>query len=185
MIIITGAPSVRDRHRSRAPRCLGLPCQARAPERSGQGGTLALRHKQLSDEKDRCRSNVEAIFRSVKDGIVTVDEQMRVVDVNQAALRSLRFRPRRCARRIHPRGDRRCGGACVDVLKETLATRKAVEIRHIECHRKNMRKQIVSVSAAPLMDHMDNFSGCVMVLRDETRLHDLERSVGRARHSTV
>jgi PAS domain S-box-containing protein len=143
--------------------------------------TLAIRHKRLSDEKDRCRSNVEAIFRSVKDGIVTVDEQMRVVDVNTAALDLCGFAQDDAPGAFIRAVTAGCNGACVDVLKETLATRKAVKLRHIECRRKNMRKQIVSVSASPLIDHMERFTGCVMVLRDETRLHDLEQSVEESR----
>ena len=52
---------------------------------------LALHHKRLADEKkqieaekDRFRSNLEAIFRSVKDAIITVDNEMRVIKANPA-----------------------------------------------------------------------------------------------------
>ncbi|WP_372683515.1 sigma-54 dependent transcriptional regulator [Desulfosarcina sp.] len=181
VIIITGAPSVDTA--SEAMR-LGALDYLVKPVRQNElikATTLALRHKRLSDEKDRCRSNVEAIFQSVKDGIVTVDEQMRVVDVNQAAMDLCGFTPNDVPGAFIRAVTAGCNGACVDVLKETLGTRKAVELRHIECRRKNMRKQIVSVSAAPLIDHMDHFTGCVMVLRDETRLRNLEQSVEESR----
>jgi two-component system, NtrC family, response regulator HydG len=46
---------------------------------------LALRHKLLSDEKEKYRSNLEAIFRSVKDAIITVDKELVVVELNDAA----------------------------------------------------------------------------------------------------
>ena len=50
-------------------------------------------------------------------------------------------------------------------------------VRHIECRRHDLQKQIVSISASPLVDHMDHFSGCVMVVRDETRLYHLEKNI--------
>lgn len=46
---------------------------------------MALQHKALSDEREQYRSNLEAIFRSVKDAIITVDKELRVLEVNEAA----------------------------------------------------------------------------------------------------
>jgi two-component system, NtrC family, response regulator HydG len=181
VIIITGAPSIETA--SEALRLGALDYLVKPVRQNDliRATTLAIRHKRLSDEKDRCRSNVEAIFKSVKDGIVTVDERMRVVDVNTAALDLCGFTRDDAPGAFIRAVTAGCNGACVDVLKETLATRKAVKLRHIECRRKNMHKQIVSVSAAPLIDHLDRFTGCVMVLRDETRLHNLEQSVEESR----
>jgi len=45
---------------------------------------LALQHKLIRDENEKYRLNLEAIFRSVKDAIVTVDKDMLVVEVNDA-----------------------------------------------------------------------------------------------------
>jgi PAS domain S-box-containing protein len=138
---------------------------------------MAFRHKQLSDENDRCRSNVETIFKNVKDGIVTVDGEMRVIDINDAAIRLCGFKTEDLISGSLQTMTRGCGGACVSVLEDILATRKAVELRHVECHLQNKDKQIVSISGSPLIDHMDRFTGCVMVMRDETRLHHLEQNI--------
>ena len=177
VIIITGAPSIETA--SEALRLGALDYLVKPVRQNDliRATNLALRHKRLSDEKDHYRSNIEAIFRSVKDGIVTVDEKMRVVDANQAALDLCGVA---CDDvpgafiRVVAGG---CDGACVEVLKEALETRRAVDLRCIECHRKGTHRQIISVSASPLLDSQDHFSGCVMVLRDETRLHHLEQSV--------
>ena len=177
VIIITGAPSVQTASEAVRLGALDYLVKPLRQDDLVKVASLALRHKQLSDEKDHCRSNVEAIFRSVKDGIVTVDEQMRVLDVNQAALDLCGFARDDVPGAFIRTVTGRCEGACVEVLKEALVTRKTVDLRHIECRRRSLRKQIISVSVAPLMDRLDNFSGCVMVLRDETRLHDLEQSV--------
>lgn len=44
-----------------------------------------LEHKKLLDERERYRSNIEAIFRSVKDAIITVDDRLTVIEANESA----------------------------------------------------------------------------------------------------
>ena len=60
-------------------------------------------------------------------------------------------------------------------LNETMKTRQPVELRFVECHTAGGQQQVVSVTASPLLDVKDRFSGAVMVVRDETRLVSLER----------
>jgi two-component system, NtrC family, response regulator HydG len=177
VIIITGAPSVETATEALRLGALDYILKPVRQDDLLRAARLACRYKSVTDEKDHCRSNIEAIFKSVKDAIVTVDEKMRVVDVNDAAMTLCGF-----ARDDTPGAFIRtvtggCGGGCTKVLKETLNTRKPAEIQYVECHRKNKPRQIVSVSAAPLIDYKDKFSGCVLVLRDETRLFHLEQSV--------
>lgn len=45
----------------------------------------ALRYKALIDEKERYRLNLEAIFKNLKDGIITVDKDLSVVEINDSA----------------------------------------------------------------------------------------------------
>lgn len=181
MILITGAPSVETA--AEAVR-LGAFDYILKPVRQQdllKMTDIALRHKRLSDENDRCQSNKEAIFKSVKDGIVTVDEKMRVVDVNRAAVELCGFTQDQSPGAFIRTVTHGCGGGCVEVLKEALATRKALALRHVECHRRDSQKQIVSVSASPLIDQTNHINGCVMVLRDETRLHQLEQNAAGSR----
>ncbi|MCP4340118.1 MAG: sigma-54-dependent Fis family transcriptional regulator [Desulfobulbaceae bacterium] len=177
VIIITGAPSVETATEALRLGALDYIVKPVRQNELIKSARLAFRHKQLSDEKDRCRSNVETIFKSVRDGIFTVDENMQMVDVNAAALKLCGFKTDDLPGAFLGTVTMGCGGGCVEVLKEILTTRKGAELRHIECHRKNKQKQIVSISGSPMIDHMDNFTGCVIVLRDETRLYHLEQNV--------
>ncbi len=177
VIIITGAPSVDTATEALRLGALDYIVKPIRQNELIKAARFAFRHKQLSDEKDRCSSNVETIFKSVRDGIITVDEHMRVVNVNAAAIKLCGFRTDDAPGGLLRTMIGGCGGSCVDVLKEILTTRKAVGLRHIECRRKDMRKQIISISGSPLIDHMNLFTGCVMVLRDETRLYHLEQNV--------
>jgi len=181
VIIITGAPSADTAAEALRLGALDYIVKPVRQTELIKAASLAFRHKQLADEKDRCRLNVEAIFRSVQDGIVTVDEKMQVVDVNAAAMRLCGFREAALSGAPMMSLIGGCSGACVEVLRELLATRKDMAVRHIECHRADLQKQIVSISASPLIDHMDHFSGCVMVVRDETRLYHLEKNINENR----
>jgi transcriptional regulator with PAS, ATPase and Fis domain len=50
-----------------------------------------------------------------------------------------------------------------------------VELRFVECRSTQGKRQVVSVTASPLLGVRDRFTGAVMVVRDETRLVRLER----------
>jgi PAS domain S-box-containing protein len=46
----------------------------------------ALKYKALHEEKERYRTNLEAIFRSVRDAIITVDKESVLIELNEAAM---------------------------------------------------------------------------------------------------
>jgi len=84
-IVITGAPSVETA--ANAVR-LGALDYIVKPVRHGDLMRItdkALSHRALRQAEQTYRLNLEAIFRSVRDAIITVDEQMTVVEVNPAA----------------------------------------------------------------------------------------------------
>ena len=47
--------------------------------------SMALRHKALVEEKNKTHANLKAIFKSVKDAIITVDKDMKIIELNDAA----------------------------------------------------------------------------------------------------
>ena len=177
VIVITGAPSADTAAEALRLGALDYIVKPIRQNEVLKAANLAFRHKKLADEKDRCHSNIEAIFRSVKDGIVTVDEKMQLVDANSAAIQLCGFKEDNLYGRLIRTIVNECSGACLEVMQDLLATKTDMEVRHIECHRKDLQQQIVSISASPLIDHTGHFSGCVMVLRDETRLCNLEKNI--------
>jgi transcriptional regulator with PAS, ATPase and Fis domain len=68
-----------------------------------------------------------------------------------------------------------CKGKCINALQEIFETQDHLNIRYIECRNGSGRHQIVSLTASPLLGPAEAFTGAVMVMRDETRLVDLER----------
>ncbi|RJQ21429.1 MAG: response regulator [Nitrospiraceae bacterium] len=141
---------------------------------------VALQHKAVIDEKEKYRLNLEAIFGSVKDSIITVDKDLMVIEINQSA-RSI------CGlTRDHIGSEFRtlqndCGGKCLDSLIETIETKKSVEITRLECSCRDRMEQVVTITTSPLLDRHGEFAGAIMVVKDETRLTDLERELKERR----
>ncbi len=137
---------------------------------------VALQHKSVIDEKEKYRSNLEAIFRSVKDAIITVDKDLQVLEINEAA-KSLCGLTRNVIGTKFDAISSKCDQKCIDLLSETITSKQSVEVHNLECHLKDRKEQIVSLTTSPLLNRHNEFTGAVLVISDETRLIDLEREL--------
>lgn len=136
-----------------------------------------LREKELAAH----RSRLEAIFRSVRDAIITVDSDLRVIEANMHTESICGLNPKTMLGKIFVDRLSRCNRSCVDVLKQTLENKEIIKECRIECAHQQRSHQQVSVTSSPLLDPEGNFMGVVMVIRDMTLLTDLEREL-RERH---
>ncbi|MEA3435833.1 MAG: sigma 54-interacting transcriptional regulator [Thermodesulfobacteriota bacterium] len=148
----------------------------------------ALRHKSILDgkkllevENERYRLNLEAIFKSLNDGIITVDREMRVIEANEATKNICGFSPEEIVGKGFDKILSQCNKPCYKVLKETLKTKKTIREFRVECGHKVHSGQIVLLTSSPLMDRKKKFVGAVLVARDITRLSDLEKKL-KERH---
>ncbi|GAB4489432.1 MAG: sigma-54 dependent transcriptional regulator [Thermodesulfovibrionales bacterium] len=136
--------------------------------------TTALKHKQLIDEREEYRAKLESIFRSVRDAIVTVDRDMTVIEANDAVAGVCGYsRAEALGRPLRDLASG-CSGQCVDAVVRTIGSGDPAEIGRLECFRKG-RTQIVTITVMPL-ERSGGPDGAVMVIRDETRIVELERS---------
>ena len=175
VVMITGAPSVDTAAESLRIGAFDYIVKPIRQDTLLRTVNIALKHKVLKDEREQCRFNFEAIFRSVNDGIIMVDGDMAVVEINDAALQICEFhRDALIGKPLRELADR-CDGNCVGALGETLKTRKPVKLRFVECRSTQGKQQVVSVTASPLLGVKGRSTGAVMVVRDETRLVSLER----------
>jgi PAS domain S-box-containing protein len=138
---------------------------------------MALRQKALLAAKESYRINLEAIFRSVKDAIITLDKKLNVLEVNDAAHKLCGIRREEALGNLLEDSTLGCRRACLKALRKTIALGERVDIHHLECHAPHNAEQIVSIAATPLLKGKEGSSGVVMVVRDETRLVELERSL--------
>lgn len=141
---------------------------------------MGLKHKTLLDENEKNRRHLEAVFRSIKDAIITVDKNMVVVEVNDAAS-SICEIDRDWIGKPFEAFPTNCEGKCLDALKRTITEKKDVELQRTECHHYRNIRQVVTINTTPLFNRYSEFTGAVIVVRDETLLNDLVRDL-RQRH---
>ena len=138
--------------------------------------------KKSAQELAKHRTRLEAIFGSVKDAIITVDTELRVIAANKTTKDICGASPEGVIGKVFTDCLGQCDKACHEVLKETLKSKGTVKEYQIECKHQHRPKQTVMVTSSPLLDGEGTFMGVVLVIRDITRISDLEREL-RERHT--
>lgn len=146
----------------------------------------ALRHKKLLDnklalEKEnlKVRKNMEAIFASLNDGVITVDDNLNVIEANPAAEKICSLQAPKMIGRPVKNFMTDCDGACLDILARTINDKLTISDHQIECARKGKNNQIVRLTCTPLQSDDINFSGAVLVIRNVTKLATLEKELAQ------
>ncbi|MDD2309854.1 MAG: sigma-54-dependent Fis family transcriptional regulator [Desulfuromonadaceae bacterium] len=136
----------------------------------------ALGTKELSDERERSRADLDAIFSTVTDSIVMLDRDGRLVQFNPTAERICGYNQDMIgcdAAYIH----QECVGGCRTAMLAALSSNAPCELRRIECRPHSGKTRIVSLTATPVTGSDGTARGAVAVIRDETELVELERSL--------
>jgi PAS domain S-box-containing protein len=131
---------------------------------------LQQEKQKAEEEKEKYRSYLDALFRSVSDSILAIDKDMNIVKMNQAA-RSLMGA-------INPEiqeganlglvcNEQNCAFLKVDAEK---VLRSGIEIKEhrVEFITDFKKQKVVSICISPLEDGRGGFHGVVLVIRDMT-----------------
>ena len=140
---------------------------------------LALRQYRLECEKERAEQEnkqyqtlLETIFRSVSDAIITVDSDLDIVTMNQAAASLLRELNPDSTERLNfsefCRQDNFC--SLKQDAEHVLKTGTEINEHRVECLTAGDSPKILSVCMSPFDDGGGTFSGVVVVIRDMTRI---------------
>ena len=130
-----------------------------------------------TQEKEQYRRNLIATLKSIPDAILTVDSDLVVVASNNAAADLFAFD------RKHMRGRRLEdvvsgeGNPCVGVLKQVLESNKAVRGYEIELDTPSLGERMVEINCSPLIGQDSHHAGAVLVVRDVSRVADLEKKL--------
>ena len=141
----------------------------------------ALRHKSLVEEKDRYRANLEAIFKSVEEAIISVDKDLRVIEINKAVQNLCGINRETAIGGELTSLQNSCRGNCLKILEETIKNKKPMEVDRLTCGLQNRAQQVITIRTYPLFDIYNQFSGAVLVAKDETYVANLERDLGERR----
>lgn len=141
----------------------------------------ALKNKQLTDEKEkltaekeRYRNHLEAVFASVNDAIITIDNSGKVISSNAAAATLFGMAPRELnGSRIHP-SDNPCLIACREIIEATLEKKEIIHEKQKTFTRLNGSPMMISMTCSPLLSRHKRSLGAALVVKDVTRLNYLE-----------
>jgi len=137
--------------------------------------------REAEEELARRGSHLMAIFRSVQDAIITVDHEMRITEANKSAIGICGLDVATMTGRVFNACPIQCDKSCCEVLQDVLRRKVTVREFKIQCRHLDRPQQMVVVTASPLLNLDGKFMGAVLVIRDITRLSDLEREL-RERH---
>jgi PAS domain S-box-containing protein len=138
---------------------------------------MALKHRAVIEEREKYRTNLDAIFRGLRDGIVLMDREMKIAEANDAFLAicgSARGKV------IGKTPDSASLCRCEEfsrIIREAFETRRQIDSGRVECKDPRRSGLVVSYSVSPLISSQDRFSGVVVLIKDETRLDTLEREL--------
>ncbi|MCG8565794.1 MAG: sigma 54-interacting transcriptional regulator [Desulfobacterales bacterium] len=140
----------------------------------------AIAHKKLMDEKVRYKSNLEAVFSSVKDGLISVDKTLNIIDLNRSAERICGISRQDGQGQPFGTLELSCNCNCLSALEASIASQTSIEYPELVCGI-GQKEQVVNVTATPLLDGQSNLKGGLLTVRDQTRLVSLERDMKRRR----
>ncbi len=141
----------------------------------------ALRYKRITEENKQFRSHLEAIFRSVKDGIIMVDGDLEILEMNDAAAKICRLSRKSAIGRSFASLPVLCDGKGLEMLQWTIRKQQTIEAQRLECRHPDHPAQVISLSTCPLVRRRGIQSGAVLVIRDVTRLAALGRDLNERR----
>lgn|GEM_PF-362088 len=126
-------------------------------------------------EKERYRQNLEATFRSIPDAIITVDSLGRVIATNSAAEPLLSVSREQASGRDFQDVVDDSGNPCLSVLKEVLKSNRSVRGYEAKLDLPTLGERMVELNCTPLLDQTKEHTGAVLVVRDVSRIVDLEK----------
>ena len=134
--------------------------------------------KRALQEKEDATSKLNTVFMSIPDAIVTVDNSMSIMDYNQSFTRLCAM-----AKGLESGTSvdvlKKCH--CQQVLEQTIKDGQTISDYRVKCKYGINSNQVVILSSAPLSGNDGQHHGAVLVVRDITRLVDMEEKLSEKR----
>jgi len=127
---------------------------------------LEQEKRALQQENEKYRRYLEVIFRSVSDAIITVDEKLKIGQLNKTARTWLGTENYEIVNLKDLPGD--MGRACFQDAVAVIEQGHGLREHQVECYKPDGTFRMISLSAAPIKDDADEFAGVVIVARDIT-----------------
>ena len=126
-------------------------------------------------EKEESQLMLQTILDSIDNTIVTVDNQLQIINANRALDAICAGMPG--DEKIFQERLKGGSGPCVEVLLQTLKSNKPVKEYRVKCSCSGESDRTLVLNTAPLVRQQNKLDGVVLVIRDITRLAALEKSL--------
>ncbi len=133
----------------------------------------ALTCKQLAEQTEAHQADLQAIFSSLSDGILMIDQEGRIQQSNLAYLRICGLFENNLSEAI-PDSDLPCAGLCRQTILKALQGGAPQKLERFRCNRQDRQNQVVTITTSPIRNLDGACTGIVAALRDETRIDELE-----------
>lgn len=137
----------------------------------------ALRFSELAQSEAQYRRDLEAVFKGLAEGIVVLDDSLRVRELNPTARGLLNIQDEDVKGRPLHEIMAPCHNIALEMLAEAMKTKAPSKRLLHQCVHEGMGA-VMTYSVAPLLDERGTTCGAILVVRDETRLVDPHRDVG-------
>ena len=132
---------------------------------------------QSNIDRDRFRSELEAVFQSLPDAVLTVDHNMRIINYNKSLAKFCSRTEEITSGKPLPMLFENDNMPCARALEATRCSRTPVKSYRTECSCGVKPDQVVLLNASPLINENNEFMGAILIVRDISRLDQLERRV--------
>lgn len=146
--------------------------------------TAKKEQEQARREKDAANRDVEAIFSSVTEGIITVDDELKILRANEAIGSICQCLPDTLVGAKLDELELSCSRGCLQDVKKILKGERPPRPHQIECHRKDQPDQVVLLTSSCLARE-NGAKGGILVIHDLTRQRRLEKQVQRSRYDSL
>ena len=133
------------------------------------------------EENELYRTQLESIFDSLPDGILTIDTNRRVMEFNQSM------------QSMCPIGGKLAMGTCVSelgfgngefclrILEQTLEDNQRFFNRRVECPYLEEKQKVFLATSTPLINQQGKVSGATLIVKDISRQEELEEQLKERR----
>lgn len=178
VVMITGAPEVSTAAEAVRQGAFDYIPKPIRPETLLRITSMALKHKAVVDQREQFRARLTAIFSSVHDAILLVDQRQNILEANQALVDMFGL-PAGVAGMSLAQLPKNIRATFQKVVERTLITNNALVSQRIEITGPSQKQCILNISAVPCLGDTGNPIGVVLTVRDETRMENLEKSLNQ------
>ncbi|MCF8040170.1 MAG: sigma-54 dependent transcriptional regulator [Desulfohalobiaceae bacterium] len=137
---------------------------------------------QTLEEKERYQKQLESIFNSIPDGLITIDARGTVLDYNQAMEAMCPLGKKLKINHFTSTSESKIAeDCCLGILEQSRRKNRQVLNRRVECSFSNSDQKVLLVTASPIRNNQEELTGATMIIKDITREQELEEQIQNRR----